>query len=149
MLKNRILTAFLLLPILVAAVWFDTPLPWLTIAVAVWGGLAALEFYKTIAASGSGAVPFTLFGITMTIVFIFSPHIDFAYLIPLLFTVAIIIPPVGVILRRNKEYSFLSWVWTLAGIFYIGWLKPLHIAQRAGDGARVGILCPAGYFCHG
>jgi phosphatidate cytidylyltransferase len=136
MLKNRILTAVLLLPILVAAVWFDTPLPWLTIAVAVWGGLAALEFYKTIAVSGSGAVPFTLFGIAMTIVFIFSPHIDFAYLIPLLFTVAIIIPPVGVILRRNKEYSFLSWVWTLAGIFYIGWLLSHYISLRELDMGR-------------
>jgi phosphatidate cytidylyltransferase len=78
MLKQRFLTAVLLLPVLVAAVWFDTPLPWLTIAVAIWGGLAALEFYRTVTASGSGAVPFTVFGIIMTVLFIFSPNFDFA-----------------------------------------------------------------------
>lgn len=119
-----------MLPVLVAAVWFDQPLPWLAIAVAVWGGLAALEFYKTVIASGSGAVPFTLFGIIMTIVFIFSPHLDFAYMIPILLTIAIIFPPVGMILRRNKENAFLSWAWTLAGILYIGWLLSHYISLR-------------------
>ncbi|HAS04317.1 MAG TPA: phosphatidate cytidylyltransferase [Dehalococcoidia bacterium] len=132
MLKNRILTTVLLLPILIAAVWFDTPLPWLTIAVAVWGGLAALEFYKIVIDSGSGygAVPFTVFGIVMTVAFIFSPHLDFAYIIPILLTIAIIFPPVGMILRRNKENSFLSWAWTLTGILYIGWLLSHYIALR-------------------
>jgi phosphatidate cytidylyltransferase len=132
MLKNRILTAILLLPILVAAVWFDTPLPWLTIAVAVWGGLAALEFYKIVHDSGSGygAVPFTIFGIAMTVVFIFSPHLDYAYLLPILLTIAIIIPPIGMILRRNKEHAFLNWAWTLAGILYIGWLLSHYISLR-------------------
>jgi phosphatidate cytidylyltransferase len=132
MLKNRILTAILLLPILVAAVWFDTPLPWLTIAVAVWGGLSALEFYKIVHDSGSGygAVPFTIFGIAMTVVFIFSPHLDYAYLLPILLTIAIIIPPIGMILRRHKEHAFLNWAWTLAGILYIGWLLSHYISLR-------------------
>ena len=130
MLKNRILTAVLLLPILIAAVWFDTPLPWLTIAVAVWGGLAALEFYKTVAAYGSKAVPFTIFGIIMTVIFIFSPHLDFAYMLPILLTIAIIFPSVGMILRRNKDNGFLSWIWTLAGILYIGWLLSHYISLR-------------------
>jgi phosphatidate cytidylyltransferase len=130
MLRQRFLTAILLLPVLVAAVWFDTPLPWLTIAVAIWGGLAALEFYRTVTASDSGAVPFTVFGIIMTVIFIFSPHFDFAYMSPVLITFAIIIPSVGMIMRRNKDNAFLSWVWTLAGILYIGWLLSHYIALR-------------------
>lgn len=132
MLKYRVLTALLLLPLLAAAVWFDTPLPWLTIMVAAWGGLAVLEFYKIVRHSGSGygAVPFTVFGIAITVVFIFSPHLDYPYLLPILLTITIIIPPIGMILRRNKESAFLSWVWTLAGILYIGWLLSHYISLR-------------------
>ncbi|HAS27890.1 MAG TPA: phosphatidate cytidylyltransferase, partial [Dehalococcoidia bacterium] len=100
------------------------------IAVAVWGGLSALEFHKTVAASGSKAVPFTIFGIIMTVIFIFSPHLDFAYMLPILLTIAIIFPSVGMILRRNKDNGFLSWIWTLAGILYIGWLLSHYISLR-------------------
>ena len=130
MLKQRFLTAILLLPLLAAAVWFDQPLPWLAILIAIFGGLAALEFYKTVAAAGSGAVPFTVFGIIMTVIFIFSPLFDFVYMSPVLITFAIIIPVIGMIMRRNKDNSFLSWIWTLAGILYIGWLLSHYVALR-------------------
>jgi phosphatidate cytidylyltransferase len=136
MLKKRILTAVCLLPILIAAIWFDQPLPWLTIALALWGGLAALEFYKIISTSNPKIVPFTAFGIIWTILFIFSPHLDYDYLISILLTIAIVIPPVWLLLRQNKEDAFLSWMWTLTGILYIGWLLSHFIALRELDFGR-------------
>jgi phosphatidate cytidylyltransferase len=140
MLKQRTLTAVCLLPVLIAAVWFDEPLPWLTVFVAVYGGLAALEFYKIVSTSGSGIVPFTAFGVIWTIIFIFSPHLDYDYLVPVLLTIAIIIPPIWMLLRRNKENSFLSWIWTLTGILYIGWLLSHYVALRELDFGREWVL---------
>ena len=49
MLKKRIITALLAIPVLVVAIWFDKPLPWFTVLVAVWGLLAILEFYRLVA----------------------------------------------------------------------------------------------------
>ena len=103
MLKNRILTAFLLY-----LYWWQ-PSGSIPVAMADnrcsrMGRAGCAWFYKTIAVSGSGAVPFTLFGIAMTIVFIFSPHIDFAYLSLLLQSP---LSSAGrVILRRNKSIRF-------------------------------------------
>jgi phosphatidate cytidylyltransferase len=121
MLKKRVLTALCCCRYLLPAIWFDQPLPWLTIVVAVWGGLAALEFYKAVANANPKVMPLTGFGVAWTILFIFSPHIDYAYVIPILLTTAILIPSIWLLLRRNKEEAFLSWGWTLAGILYIGW----------------------------
>ncbi|MDD4874137.1 MAG: phosphatidate cytidylyltransferase [Dehalococcoidales bacterium] len=130
MLKKRIITAFCLLLVLVAAIWFDQPLPWLTIFIAVWGGLAALEFYKIVSTSNPKIVPLTAFGIIWTILFIVSPHFDYAYIIPILLTGTIVIPPIWLLLRQHKEDAFLSWVWTLTGILYIGWLLSYFVALR-------------------
>jgi phosphatidate cytidylyltransferase len=136
MLKQRVLTAVCLLPVLIAAVWFDEPLPWMTILVAIWGGLAVLEFYKIVSTTNSRVVPLTTFGVICTIAFIFSPHFDYEYLVPLLLTAAIMLPPVWLIFRRNKENAFLSWIWTLAGILYIGWLLSHYVALRELDMGR-------------
>ena len=37
MFKKRIITALFGIPLLAVIIWFDTPLPWFTILVAVWG----------------------------------------------------------------------------------------------------------------
>ena len=46
MLKKRLISALLSFPLVVLAVWFDQPVPWFTVLVAVVGLLAAYEFYR-------------------------------------------------------------------------------------------------------
>ena len=46
MLKKRVITALWGITLLGAAIWFDQPLPWFTILVALWGGAAVFEFYR-------------------------------------------------------------------------------------------------------
>ena len=89
MLKKRVITAVCLLPVLVAAVWFDEPLPWLTVVTAIWGVLAALEFYRVV--KTSQVEPLTCFGLIWTLLFIISPHCSWAYINPLFFNINIII----------------------------------------------------------
>lgn len=128
MLKQRVITAVCLLPVLVAAVWFDQPLPWLTILVAIWGVLAALEFYRAVRASG--AAPLTGFGAVWTLLFIISPHCSWAYINPFLLTTTVVLPPILLLARRQKEGAFPGWAWTVAGILYIGWLLSHFVALR-------------------
>jgi len=128
MLKNRVITSIVLLPVLLAAVWFDTPLPWLTILAAAWGLLAAFEFYK--GAQARGANPLIFPGLAWALLFIISPQYLPGDAAPLLFTSAVVLLPIALLFRERKEGAFLDWAWTLAGIFYIGWLLSHYVSLR-------------------
>ncbi|MCK5577803.1 MAG: phosphatidate cytidylyltransferase [Dehalococcoidales bacterium] len=140
MLKKRVITALVLIPLMVAAVWFDQPLPWLAIFVSVWGVLAALEFYRIVASSGSRVSPLTGIGLAWTLFFILSPLFDYAYLNEILLTSAVVLPLLWLLSRRQQEGAFLSWAWTLAGIFYVGWLLGHFVALRELEFGREWVL---------
>jgi len=134
MLKKRVITALCIIPLLVAAVWFDQPIPWFTILVAIWGLLAVFEFYRM--AAGLKVPPVTYFGLIWTLLFILSPHFDYDFLIPLLLTSAVVLPLIWFLLRPQKEGAFIGWAWTIAGILYVGWLLSYFVALRGVDDGR-------------
>jgi len=134
MLKKRVLTALWSIPLLVAAVWFDKPLPWFTILVAIFGVLAAFEFYRMVAAAK--AAPLTCFGLVLTLLFILSPHFSNALPMPLLVTSAVLLSLIWLIFRPQKEGAFAGWAWTMAGLLYIGWLMSYLVALRGLDNGR-------------
>jgi len=137
MLKKRVITALWGIPLLIAAVWFDKPLPWFTLLMAIWGLLAVLEFYKL--AAGAKVQPLTYFGLVWTLLFILSPYFKYDFAMPLLLTSAVVLPLIWLLGRKKGEGAFLSWVWTLAGILYIGWLLSYFVALRAmDDGTNLG-----------
>jgi len=130
MLKKRIITALCGLPIMVAAVWFGEP--WFTILIATSGVLAAFEFYKMVALSK--VRPLTYLGLIWVLLFILSPHFNYGFLKPLLLTSGVVISLIWLLLRPQKEEAFSSWVWTIAGIFYIGWLLSYLVALNLEGG---------------
>jgi len=133
MLKKRVVTALWGIPLLVIAVWFDEPLPWFTIFVAVWGLLTAYEFYRLV---GVSQIPsLTFIGMLWTLLFILSPHCNYQFTVPFLLTSAIVLSLIWLVLRPQKEGAFLNWVWTMAGILYVGWLLSYLVALRL-DGGR-------------
>jgi len=144
MLKKRVITALCGIPLLVAAIWFDKPLPWFTILLAIWGVLAAFEFYRLVATAKVS--PLTYFGLIWTLLFILSrdsdllsilePSFDLNLLMPLLLTSAVVLSLIWLLLRRQREGTFTGWVWTIAGILYIGWLLSHLVALRGLDDGR-------------
>jgi len=144
MLKKRVITALCGIPLLVAAIWFDKPLPWFTILLAIWGVLAAFEFYRLVVTAKVS--PLTYFGLIWTLLFILSrdsallsilePYFDLNLLMPLLLTSAVVLSLIWLLLRRQREGAFAGWVWTIAGIIYIGWLLSHLVALRGLDAGR-------------
>jgi len=134
MLGKRVITALWGIPLLVVAIWFDKPLPWFTILVAIWGVLAAFEFYRMV--NTSRVPPLTYFGLIWTLLFILSPHFNYDFLIPLLLTSAVILSLIWLLLHPQKEGAFAGWAWTIAGILYVGWLLSYFVALRGLDGGR-------------
>jgi phosphatidate cytidylyltransferase len=133
-LKKRVVTALWGIPLLIAAVWFDKPLPWFTILFAIWGVLALFEFYRVVAISK--IAPLTYFGLVWSLLFIISPHFDYEFLIPLLLTSVVMTSLIWLVLRRRKEGAFIGWAWTIAGILYVGWLLSYFVALRGLDDGR-------------
>jgi phosphatidate cytidylyltransferase len=134
MLKKRVITGLWGIPLLIAAVWFDQPLPWFTILVAIWGLLAVLEFYKMVA--GAKVPPLTYFGLIWTLLFIISPHCSYAPTMPLLLTSALVLSLICLLVHPQKEGAFIGWAWTIAGILYVGWLLSYFVALRGLDDGR-------------
>ncbi len=134
MLKQRFLSALWSLSLLTASVWFEQPVPWFTILIAIWGLLAVFEFYRMVAASRVS--PLTYFGLVWTLLFILSPHFNYDFFVPLLLTSLVVLPLIWLILRAHKENSIAAWVWTVAGILYVGWLLSYLVALRGQDDGR-------------
>jgi phosphatidate cytidylyltransferase len=145
MLKQRVLTSVVSVPLLLAAVWFDYPLHWFTVFLVAWGGMAVIEFYLLVR-KGSGLRPLLYFGTVWTALVILSqdsavseaaqPYVTAAGLPMLLLTAAIVLPLVWLLARRSKTQAFGSWAWTFAGIAYIGVLLGYSVALRGVQDGR-------------
>lgn len=129
MLTQRIITILWGLPILIAAVWFGAP--WFTILLVIWGILATYEFYRLANAKLS---PLNYLGLILTGIIIASPVFDQLPL-PILLTVSIIIPLLWLLIRYRAN-NFTNWAWTIAGIFYIGWLLQFLVSLRIMSSGR-------------
>ena len=132
MLKKRIIAALWGIPLLFAVIWFGEP--WFSIVVAAWGLLAVLEFYRLVAAAK--VPPLTYFGLVWTLLFIISPHFEYALYTPLVLTTMVTLPLVCLLFYRQKEQAFARWAWTIAGIIYIGWLLSHLVTLRGLEDGR-------------
>ena len=136
MLRKRVTTALVIIPLPVAAIWFGEP--WFTALVAVAAVLAAFEFYRL--GTAAGASPLTHLGVALTLLFIISRnpdllsllarHFDPGLLTPLLLALALALPAVGLLLRPRTGAAFTSWAWTLGGVLYAGWLLGHLVSLR-------------------
>jgi phosphatidate cytidylyltransferase len=144
MFRKRVISTLWLVPLLVVVIWFDWPLPWFTIALAIWGMLAVNEFYRLV--SAFDVRPLTFFGLVWTLLFIagrdstllniIGPHFNTDLLMPFLLTSVVVFPLIWLLLRTEKERTFSSWAWTVAGILYVGWLLGHLAGLRGMDGGR-------------
>jgi phosphatidate cytidylyltransferase len=128
MLGKRIITALWGIPLIVAAVWFDEPIPWFTILVAIAGVLAVGEFYRIIGVSR--VLPLVVFGLVATLLFVIYPHCTFQFVLPFLLTAVITLSLVMLVFLRRLEGVFADWAWMVGGVLYIGWLLSLLVTLR-------------------
>ncbi len=127
MLRQRVLSAVVFLPIIFVAIWFGAP--WFSLLVAVAALLGVVEFYAMF--TQERWRPLTFFGTLWTLFFISNAHYAYSYgseTTQVLVTSALVSSAVVLSLllalfwRSRGEGTFVSWSWSLAGIFYMGWL---------------------------
>ena len=127
MLRQRVLSAAVFVPIIFASIWFGNP--WFSIVVAIAAILGVIEFYAMF--SQRVWQPLTVFGTLWTLFFIFNAYYAPKYSsdnLYIIVTSALITSVVALsllwtlFLRSSGEKAAVSWASSLAGIFYMGWL---------------------------
>lgn len=129
MLKKRILTTLVLLPVFFAANWFGGW--WFTALIAVAGLLAAWEFYSLVAKAKAPVM--TWLGLVFVLLLIASPSLkygDLATIQARILMLGTVLSLVWLLFLRQKETAFASWVWSMGGIVYLGLLLSHATAVR-------------------
>jgi phosphatidate cytidylyltransferase len=128
MLKKRVITSVWGIALLFVAVWFEQPLPWFTVLVAVWGLMAAFEFFRLF--KYAVTVSLTVIGMLCVLLFALSSYCDYRYTLPILTAAAALIPALWLAIRPRREGKAAAWIWTVVGILYIGWLISHYVLLR-------------------
>lgn len=131
MIRQRVLSALVFIPLIVVIVWFGGPAYSLLIAAAA--ALGVLEFYGMMGLSRRH--PLTLFGLIWVLLFVLVAHFEGNYIAPLL-TSAVVFSLIWLIFRSPVEGASINWVWSLAGIIYIGWMLSHFIPLRGLEDGR-------------
>jgi phosphatidate cytidylyltransferase len=137
MLRERFITSLWFVPLFIVVTGFGGE-PGFTALITVFGALGALEFYRMVAKAK--VTPLTVFGLIWVAFFIVSRSPGLVSLMetrfnpdiipPLLLTSAIILPLLILLASREKNGFLNRWVWTLAGILYLGFLLSHLTALR-------------------
>ncbi len=118
MLRQRVLTAVIGLPLFLALIWFGNP--WFVLAVAIIAILGSLEFYRL---TVSPAIqPIIYFAIAITVLLTISPYYPDFITRHLVLTLAIIISLIWLLFLSRRERAFHNWAWIVSGILYLGWM---------------------------
>jgi len=135
MIRQRVLSALVLLPIIFLVIWFGGPA--YSLLIAAIAALGALEFYGMMGLSRRH--PLTLFGLVWVLLFILVPHAEGSYTAPLL-TSVVAFTLIWFLFRSPVKDAATNWAWTVAGIIYIGWLLSHFIPLRGLEGGREWVL---------
>jgi phosphatidate cytidylyltransferase len=133
MLKQRVITSIIVIPVIAVAVWFGVP--WLPILAAFAGVVGITEFYRLTGVNK--VLPMAVCGTILTVLFIIYPAFSFSFTIApasVLLTAAVALPLAIMIFLPKQEGLFRMWAWTLTGILYIGWLISYMISIRVDAG---------------
>jgi len=140
MIRQRVLSALVLIVVIFIAVWFGGPFYYLILALAA--ALGALEFFGILGLSYRH--PLTVFGLLCVLLLIVGAHykepetFEDPYTAPIL-AGAVVFSLIW-LLSRRAGHALVNWVWTLAGIIYIGWMLSHFIPLRALDDGREWVL---------
>jgi phosphatidate cytidylyltransferase len=132
MLKHRVITAAVGVPLIILAIWFGDP--WITLFIAAAALAGTYEFYHM--ADFTRREPLLYLGLLWTLALVLSPHYRNSDLLPMVTTAAILVSLVCLLLRPSREKAFHQWAWTIVGALYIGWMLSYWLNLRGLEEGR-------------
>ncbi len=125
-LRLRVYSGLVGIPALLLFIWLGVPTTAALVSAAAVIGV--YEFHRlTIRA---GATVMLLLGLTATVLFTVDAVVDFDISGPLI-TGTVLIPLLLLVFLPAKERFLADWVWTVTGVFFIGWTLSHAVLIRA------------------
>ncbi len=146
MLRQRVISAAVLIPIIIFTIWF-APYWLFTLLFGFVILLAVYEFHKIV--RYIDIQPFVEIGLIITAIFItyayFSSHSSLSSsvnILPLLGAAVALTGYVIYFLRRftgrPSTATVIRWFWTIAGVIYVGWMGSHFVLLRGVEGWDMG-----------
>ncbi len=132
MLKHRVITAAVGVPLIILAIWFGDP--WITLFIAAAALAGTYEFYHI--ANFDRREPLLYLGLLWTLALVLSPHYRNPHLLPIVVTAAMLVSLICLLLRPSREKAFHQWAWTIVGALYVGWMLSYWLNLRGLEDGR-------------
>ncbi len=127
MLKQRVITAAIFIPLLIILVWFSAL--WFSILLAVVVLIGTFEFLR-MAEEFDKRCPLTYFGLLWSLAIALSPHYKGTNILPTIMAFAVVVSLIWLLFYSPREKAFHNWAWMLAGVVYVGWMLSYWINLR-------------------
>ena len=128
MLKHRVITAAVGVPLVILAIWFGDPWPWFSLLIAAAALAGTYEFYHM--ANFDRREPLIYLGLLWSLALVLSPHYRNLDVLPIVITVTMLISLIWLLLRPSREETFHDWAWTIVGALYVGWMLSYWLNLR-------------------
>lgn len=135
MLKHRVITAAVGVPLAILAIEFGDPWPWFSILIAASALVGTYEFYHM--ANFDRREPLIYLGLLWSLALVLSPHYIYKSpdVLPIVITATMLVSLICLLLRPSREKAFRDWAWTIVGALYVGWMLSYWLNLRGlGDG---------------
>jgi phosphatidate cytidylyltransferase len=126
MLKHRVITAAIGIPVLIFAIWFGDP--WFSFLIAAAALAGAYEFYHM--ANLGRRDPLLYLGLLWTLALVLSAHYKNPDVLPIVVTAIMLISLICLLYRPSREEAFRNWAWTIVGALYVGWMISYWLRLR-------------------
>jgi phosphatidate cytidylyltransferase len=134
MLKYRVITAAVGVPLVILAIWFGDPWPWFTLLIAAAALAGTYEFYQM--ANFDRREPLIYLGLLWALALVLSPHYQNTNVLPIVITATILVSLIWLLRRSPREKAFRDWAWMMVGALYVGWMLNYWLSLR---GLKVGL----------
>jgi phosphatidate cytidylyltransferase len=128
MLKYRVITGAVGVPLVILAIWFGDPWPWFTLLLAAAALAGTYEFYRMV--NFDKREPLLYLGLLWTLALVLNHHYRSLDVLPIIITATMLISLIYLLHRPSREKSFRNWAWTIVGALYIGWMLSYWLNLR-------------------
>lgn len=133
---QRITTALIAVPILLLVIWVGDPL--FTVMIVAVTLLGLREFYDVV--SRRWGRPFVFLGALGALSFIINAFAGGSANMPLVALGVLAISVVWLLTQGRGRGSLISWAWTLAGVFFLGWTLGYFVLLRNVSSGREWVI---------
>jgi len=134
MLKYRVITGAVGVPLVMLAIWFGNPWPWFTLLIAAAALAGTYEFYHM--ANFDQREPLIYLGLLWSLALVLSPHYGSPDVLSVVITATVLISLICLLCRPLREKTFRKWAWTIAGALYVGWMLSYWLNLRGLEDGR-------------